>query len=229
MLRALQLLSPLVGLIANLIPLAGVLYWGWDTFQLLMLYWVETAILAFWTLMRLSRLAGEERGTLTVNGVKKQATPLSLVGFFALHSGAFILGHLLFLWLIFSQEWLKTIHSAGEFFHGLFVANGIWIALLFMFIAPGVSFFVNPKPVPGRSATGEKVDPVGSIVAVLYVRIVIMQVAIIFGAWFSGFTGSLAPLLIVIGLKTLLDLGMASRIPVIKNLDFSKKKPSIEI
>jgi len=221
-------LSPVVGLVGNLIPLGGVLYWGWDTFQLLMLYWMETTILAFWTMMRLSRLSGEECGTFTVNGVEKKATPLGLVGFFALHSGAFILGHLLFLWLMFSHEWLKTIHSAGDFFHGLFVANGIWIALLCMFIASGVSFFVNPKPAPGRSATGEKIDPVGGIVAVLYLRIVIMQVAIIFGAWFSGFTGSLAPLLIVIGLKTLLDLGMASRIPVIKNLDFSKK-PSIEI
>jgi hypothetical protein len=32
--------------------LHGVLYWQWDTFQLLMLYWMETVVLAFWTLMR---------------------------------------------------------------------------------------------------------------------------------------------------------------------------------
>jgi len=33
-------------------PLYGVLYWQRDTFQLLILYWMETVVLAFWTLMR---------------------------------------------------------------------------------------------------------------------------------------------------------------------------------
>jgi hypothetical protein len=39
-------LSTLVGLIANLIPLYGVPYWQSHTFQLLMLYGVETVIIA---------------------------------------------------------------------------------------------------------------------------------------------------------------------------------------
>jgi hypothetical protein len=44
----------LLGLVAvgNVTPLYGVFYWQWDTFQLLMLYWRETVILAFWILMR---------------------------------------------------------------------------------------------------------------------------------------------------------------------------------
>ena len=33
-------------LAANLIPLVGVLVWGWDAFVLLMLYWLETAVIA---------------------------------------------------------------------------------------------------------------------------------------------------------------------------------------
>jgi len=45
-----------VGFVAAFIgqrdPLYGVLYWQWDTFQLLMLSWMETVVLAFWTLMR---------------------------------------------------------------------------------------------------------------------------------------------------------------------------------
>ena len=42
-------------LIGNMTPLYGVLYWQWDTFQLLMLYWAETVTRwkpSFWTLMR---------------------------------------------------------------------------------------------------------------------------------------------------------------------------------
>ena len=211
MIRVLQLLSALVGLVANLIPLAGVLYWGWDTFQLLMLYWVETAILAFWTLMRLSQLSKEECGTLTVNGRVTQATPFSLVGFFSLHAGMFILVHLVFLWALFSGEWLKNIQNVHDFFYGLFVVHGLWIGLLMMFVTHLVSFLVNAKPVAETTADGKKSDPVGGIVGGLYARIVIMQVAIIFGAWFSRSTGSMAPLLIVIGLKSLGELAWSIR------------------
>jgi hypothetical protein len=229
MARPLQILSTLVGLVANLITIAGILYGGWDTFQLLMLYWTETIILAFWTLMRLSRLAKEECGTFTVNGRVQPATPFGLVGFFSVHSGAFILGHLLFLWLLFSGEWLKNIHSARDFFYGLFVAHGIWAALLMFFVMHAAAFLANPHPAPApKKAGAEKPDPVGGIVATLYVRIVIMQVGIIFGAWFSGFTGSLAPLLIVMGLKTLGDLGGSSPRSLGK-LQFSSGKNTTSI
>jgi uncharacterized protein DUF6498 len=232
MVRALHILSLLVGLLANLIPLAGVLYWGWDTFQLLMLYWMETAILAFWTLLRLSRLDAAECGTMTVNGKVQPATPFSLAGFFAIHSSAFILGHLLFLWVFFSSEWLKNIHSVGEFFYGLFVAHGIWAALLLFLVMHAVAFLANPHPLPsprtGKSDKGEKPDTVGGIIAALYIRIVVMQVAIIFGALFSGFTGSLAPLLIVMVLKTLSDL-VTSSIRSFGKLEFSSGKTTTSI
>jgi hypothetical protein len=54
-------LSTLVGLIANLIPLYGVPYWQSHTFQLLMLYWMETVIFAFWTIQRIARLPLQHR------------------------------------------------------------------------------------------------------------------------------------------------------------------------
>src|SRR5262245_18637305 len=103
--RMLSLLLALATLIGNLIPLYGVLYWGWDTFQLLMLYWTETAIIAGFALLRLSRLSGPERGEITVNGKPRAASEFDLVGFFALHSGIFILVHLIFLWGFFSWDW----------------------------------------------------------------------------------------------------------------------------
>jgi uncharacterized protein DUF6498 len=219
MIRALPILSRVVGLAANMIPLIGVLYWQWDTFQLLMLYWTETLILAFWTLLRLSRLSRDECGTLKINGRPTQATPLGLVGFFGLHAGAFILAHLLFLWLMFSTEWLKTIHGVGDFFYGLYVAHGLWIGLLMMFVTHLVGFLVTPKPVAPQSTADKKAfDPVGAIVAALYVRIVIMQIAVIAGAWYSGFTGSMAPLVIVIALKSLADLAWSGRNPSLKGV-----------
>ena len=35
----------------NLVPLYGIKHWNWDAFQLLILYWTETLILAGWTMV----------------------------------------------------------------------------------------------------------------------------------------------------------------------------------
>jgi hypothetical protein len=224
MIGAVRTLSVLVGLAANLIPLYGVLYWEWDTFQLLMLYWMETVIIAFWTIRRIARVPLQELGTITVNGQIQAATRRMLCGFFTLHAGAFISVHLLFLWILFSGEWLKKVHGVASFFSELFVANGLWIALSFMFASGWISYLVSasqgyPRQIerglypqkrlaPAPDARG---DTVGSIVGGLYVRIVIMQVAIIVGAIFARNYGSIAPLLIVIGFKTLADMAASIR------------------
>ena len=229
--RMFSLLAVLAGFIGNVTPLYGVLYWQWDTFQLLMLYWMETLILAFWTLMRLSRLSAGERGEITVNGKPRRASQFALVGFFALHSGAFISVHLLFLWLFFSHEWLKKVHGVGDFFYELIGANYVWVALVFLFIASAISFLIDSaqrsqQPI---SQAEKPVDAVGAIVGGLYARIVIMQIAIIFGAMISGMSGSLAPLVIVIVLKTLLDLGGSRCVALFKTMELSSKGGKIKI
>ena len=58
-----------------------------------------------------------------------------------------------------------------------------------------------------------------------------MQVAIVFGAMISGLSGSLAPLVIVIALKTLIDLLPRRYLPVFQQTDFvsaRKKRKSDE-
>ncbi len=140
------------------------------------------------------------------------------MGFFALHSSAFITVHLFFLWIFFSREWLKKVHGVGSFFYELLGANYVWAALVFPIIASGVSFLIDSaSQSQPASQTGKPGDAVGGIVGGLYVRIVIMQVAIIFGAMISGMSGSLAPLVIIIALKTLIDLGAG------RSVLFSKK------
>src|SRR5262245_55164769 len=125
MIRTIRALSVLAGLIANLIPLYGVLYWDWDTFQLLMLYWMETVIIAFWTILGITRLSADQLGTIKVGGRIKPATHKLLCGYFTLVAGVFILGHLLFLWLIFSGEWLKKLPASSSILKELFVADGV--------------------------------------------------------------------------------------------------------
>jgi hypothetical protein len=228
-----------LGLIGNLIPLLGVLLWDWDTFQLLMLYWMETVIVAFWTLRRLARLPAGQAGDITINGKTKPATNRMLVGFFSLHAGLFILVHLIFLLALFSGDWLKNVHGPASFFSELLLKNGIWVALLFFFIAAWIAFLVDSQTRFARNVeqrlqssrvvarATEKTDAVGGVVGALYVRIVIMQVAIIFGAWFANSIGSLAPLLLVITLKTLVDLALGCGIPTIKGAAYSSGSTSV--
>ena len=40
--------SSLPTIAVNAVPIIGILLWRWDAFLLLILYWMETAILGFW-------------------------------------------------------------------------------------------------------------------------------------------------------------------------------------
>jgi hypothetical protein len=60
-------------------------------------------------------------------------------------------------------------------------------------------------PRPKDTAPGQAI---GSVVGGLYVRVIIMQVAIIFGAFAATVLGSAAPLLILVVLKTVVDFAV---------------------
>jgi hypothetical protein len=199
-----------------------------------MLYWMETVIVAFWTLVRLARLSREQPDDLE-KVERSGLARVSLTGFFALHSGIFILVHFIFLWALFSGAWLKKVHDVQSFFTELIVNNGVWIALIFVFAANWISYLIDSRTPLARAVEstvqraverGQKQrepkpsDPVIAIVGALYIRIVIMQIAIIIGAWFAQAFGSIAPLILVIGLKTLIDLGLGSYVPL-KDARFS--------
>ena len=87
-----------------------------------------------------------------------------------------------------------------------------------MFVSGWISYLTSPPPGYPRqiergrdpkktSRAEEGSDAVGEVVGGLFVRIAIMQVAIIVGGMLAKAYGSMAPLLIVIGCKTLIDMG----------------------
>ena len=41
----------------NLMPLAGVIFYGWDPFSLLFVYWVQTGIIGFFSLLKIKKVA----------------------------------------------------------------------------------------------------------------------------------------------------------------------------
>jgi hypothetical protein len=174
-----------------------------------MLYWMETTILAFWTLMRLSgsraRTAGPSRSTAAEAG-----HAVGLVGFFALHSGAFILDTCSSL-VVFSTNGSRPF-TARELLPRAVrrQASGSRCCS-----CSSLRRLVFRQPEAARPIRDGEGDPVGAIVAVLYSASSSCRCDHL-RRMVSGFTGSLAPLLIVIGPKTWSISGMASRIPVIK-------------
>jgi hypothetical protein len=209
--------SSLILIAANLLPLAGVLFWGWDAFVILVLYWFETAIIGFWTLVRVATASREALGGITMTGSTRPPSPIGLALFFVAHAGIFMGVHFVFLWTLFSGDWASRIHGPREFVEKLIIGTDLWIPLLVLFVARGIVFFysairarlqrwLNPqRPVRARPAPPDSIAR--AIVGGFYARIIVMHIAILFGGFLSFF-GSIAPLIILIAIKTAVDLGI---------------------
>jgi len=206
---------------ANWVPIFGVLYWGWDVFVLLVLYWMETAVIGLWTMARIALAPRGSMGPVLVNGRAATDARLALAAFFVVHSGMFMGVHMVFLWVLFSGKWAREIHGFGDFFGKLVIGTGVWIPLLVLFVVRGVSFLfheLKPEtaqklerslglPAPANAASPASPNPM-SIIGAFYGRIIIMQFSIIFGAILAVALGTVAPLIIMVALKTCADVAL---------------------
>ena len=223
LLRPHYLLHPSTVLLvaSDLFPLAGIAFWHWDTFLLLMLYWMDTAVISFWTIARIAATSRDGLNGLRItSGGKSTNSPWAVSAFFVVHCGMFMAGHFLFLWVMFSGAWSRRIHGPGDFVRQIIVDNRLWLPLAGLMLSRGVSFLFHvirpemlarieralfPRRPPRIHVPAESV---GSEIAMLYVRVVIMQLAISLGAFLSILLGSMAPFVILILLKTAVDAAL---------------------
>jgi len=214
-------LAPLLTLIANLLPLAGVWWWGWDMFQVLMLYWMQTILVVVFTVLDVGKIPAAQLGTVQVNGRTRPATHRGFMLAFALMGFMFCAAHLLFSFVFFSGNWTKVVRGPVTFWQHMVIASGAWGPLLVTLVA-GLAHYVLTPPhprfiQPAMTRIGFVAKPVsrdiGSAYTTLFWRIFAMQAAIIFGAMFvKSYSATNAPLYILIGLKTLFDLGSTARL-----------------
>jgi hypothetical protein len=244
------LLRNLFALGANLLPAYGIQYLGADPFQLLMLYWMETAIIGFWMVLTLARLPSHLLGEVTVNGRRQHATNAILVKLFGGMTLCFMGAHFFFLWVLFSGDQPHHVTGPISFVREFVIASGAWVPLSLTFFAgfchsaarPDFAGMVERQLYPSRITppTGKPVagDGVGPAVGGMLGRIAMMQVAVIIGAMLARSYGSSAPLLVIIGLKTLFGFergkGSGGQIPVhleftsngvTTSLDVNEEKP----
>lgn len=194
-----QLLEPrsLLLLGANLLPVLGVLLMGWDTFLLIMLYWLETAVIGFWTFVGILRAPRATYSEIKVSE-NNPIGPWALALFIMVHAGIFMGVHYMFVWSIFGGGWSGRVNGVADILTVMILPTGLWIPLLALFVTRGVAVL----GVPRESLDGKLV------IIALYVRIVVLHLTIIFGAMLSLLIHSVFGLVLLVLLKTLADLFM---------------------
>lgn len=80
--------------LSNLVPMAGVLFYDWVVFELLLLFWCETLILGLINVARYWMLYRQ----------RNHVSLLLFIPFFLIHYGGFALGHLVFLVAVFRPD-----------------------------------------------------------------------------------------------------------------------------
>lgn len=215
---------------ANLIPLGGVMVLGWSTFAIVVVYWAENVIIGSINVFKLmvcspsadaikrarvtpdqlkgnsrevqKRLARPEPHITIVHHVSK----LFYVPFFIVHYGMFCMGHGVFIFELLGKGHARfgsLFDSWSFFWEQLREERLIW-AVGALAASHLFSFFLN------FIYRGEyRRITVPQLMSQPYGRIVILHIAILFGAFLILALGSPIWMLaiLIIG-KTILDIGL---------------------
>lgn len=173
-----------------MVPLVGVLLFDWRVFDILMLYWAENVVIGVVNVLRMSTSRA---------GIKWFLMP-----FFVVHYGIFCFGHLAAVTGLFSES--MGTETAWRYFFGLPIADAwkspLWIGIAAIAASHLFSFFAN------FIAKGEyRRTNVNDLMQRPYGRIIVLHVAIIFGAALIQWLGSPVMMLVVlVAAKIALDL-----------------------
>jgi uncharacterized protein DUF6498 len=184
----LRSLSDLALIAANLVPLVGVLFFGWDLTSVIVLYWAESAVVGFYTALKMA--------------VAGKFAALFAVPFFLGHFGGFMALHFLFIYSFF----VRGLNAAGaepgvrEALAGIFIP--VWPSLAALFISHGISFFSNF--IRQRESAGATIK---DLMTAPYNRIIVMQLTVIFGGWIIMLLKRpVLALVLLVLIKTVVDL-----------------------
>ena len=181
--------SALSLILANMVPVVGVLFWHWSVASIMVLYWFESLVVGIFNVLKMHRAEGGIAAKLTLNGVPaKDVVKTGLICFFLIHYGFFMLGHGIFVLVLF-YPWHVPIGT-------------LLSAIFSLVLSHGISYRTN---FIGR---GEyKTLSVSQLLLAPYGRIFVMHFTIVLGAFFIIRSGeNIGALLIMIAVKTVIDL-----------------------
>ncbi len=143
-LLARMFIDRLFTLAANLLPLAGVWWWGWDAFEVLILYWMQTVVVVVFAVLNIRKVPEDGLGTMKIDGVPHRATRRHYIIMFSIIGVMFCAAHLVFLFVFFSGDWTKVVRGPVTFWQTFVIRNGAWLPLLLSVLAALARYLLTP-------------------------------------------------------------------------------------
>jgi hypothetical protein len=134
--------SALILVLANLGPLYGVAFLDWNMLVMVLVYWCESGIVAFFTILKLL-FAKKNSSYLKINPYVESTklhieSKLGKAAFFTMHFGLFMFGHLVFIFILFFNDSNAIDDSALDA-----TLRSFSQSLILLFIGHGAAFFMN--------------------------------------------------------------------------------------
>jgi hypothetical protein len=179
-------LSLITLVLSNLVPLIGVWFFGWDRWSIVFLYWMESAVIGFYAILKMLLAKAPPKKPTSGLGAQKSF----IIVFFLIHFGGFMLVHLALLtgahFFITSITGLKQ--STSDMWNTMLLGGAS------MMLSHGYSFITNYW----RGKEYERVTP-GEVMISPYPRIVLMQLVSFFCLVLF------APEIVMVFFKTIFD------------------------
>ncbi len=164
---------PLVAaVLLNLIPVVGVLFWGWSAFALIILYWMENLVIGVRTVLSMLLNAA-------LNGAAAWPGALFFAVFFTIHYGMFCAVHGIFVMTFFGRD----VGGSGALDFGGMVTKlfetetNLTIGLASIAAWQLVQFVLFIARGEAKSTTAHK------LMGAPYPRIMVLHITIIFGGF----------------------------------------------
>lgn len=202
-------LSLIILIVVNLLPIFGVLYADWDVFEIVALYWFENVVIGVVNVLKILTSCPSEEASAedeklpeylrppASGGVLQHLSKVLLVPFFSIHYGGFCFVHGVFVFALLGSKGASTgmgdpFAIMSEWFKSLPSSSAKWFVLAIV-ASHLFSFFYNylGKGEFRRSSPADLMDAP-------YGRIVVLHLAIIFGAFAVTALGSSVGLLILL-------------------------------
>jgi len=191
-------------LVANAIPLIGVLFLGWNVWTILTIYWLENGVVGIFNILKMARAEGPEptgRAATLYNGRPIGTTAgakAALIPFFIVHYGIFWFVHGIFVLTL--PAFFSLMSDDGMTLD----LGPVVFAALGLAISHGLSFWWNFLHGGEYRRTAA-----AALMFAPYKRLVALHITIIFGAFAVMFTGApAAAVAVLVAIKTAIDLGL---------------------
>jgi hypothetical protein len=166
----------IVAVAINLIPIVGVIFWGWSAFALIALYWLENIVIGVRNV--LSMLASGALG-----GLAGIPGAIFFSAFFTVHYGMFCFGHGIFVMAMFGGvdgegfQGDSILDLAGAVRELMATQANLFIGFASIVLWQLVQFILFL--VRGEAARTNPLD----LMSAPYARIIVLHLTIIFGGF----------------------------------------------